>query len=107
METYATEPIGVLELPWADLTVADGAVWASSLRGNGTIVRLDPVTGEARERIRVGKEPGALEAGGGAVWAAMGGSIARYDIETGRIQMIDVSGTPHDLVFAHGSSGWR
>jgi hypothetical protein len=105
METYATEPIGVLELPWADLTVADGAVWASSLRGNGTIVRLDPVTGEARERIRVGKEPGALEAGGGAVWAAIrkGGSIARYDMETGRIQMIDVGGTPHDLAFAHGS----
>jgi streptogramin lyase len=104
METYATTQIGVLKFPWADLTVARGAVWASS-PGDGTIVRLDPVTGEEIERIRIGGKPRALAAGGGAVWATINGNrtVARYDIDTGRIETIDVGGTPNDLVVTRGS----
>jgi sugar lactone lactonase YvrE len=103
-ETYSTVPLGALEFPWADLIVADGAVWASSPELD-TIVRLDPMTGEENERIRVEGEPGALAAGAGAVWAAnrWNGTVARYDIETGRIETIDVGGTPNDLVYANGS----
>jgi hypothetical protein len=103
MQTHATEPIGVLAFPWADLTLADGAVWASNPQ-DGTIVRLDSVTGEEQERIPVGREPGALAAGGGAVWAGISnGTVVRYDIATDRIERIDVGGTPNDLVFAHGA----
>jgi hypothetical protein len=103
-EIYATAPIGPLGFQWSDFTVAAGAVWASSPEG-GTIRRLDPLTGKERERIRVGREPGALAAGAGAVWAAISrdGTVARYDIATGRVETIDVGGTPNDLVYARGS----
>jgi streptogramin lyase len=75
----------VLGLPWVDLTVADGAVWASSPE-NAAIVRLDPVSGDETKRVRLGRAPGALAAGSGAVWAALPdvGAVARYDLETGR-----------------------
>jgi hypothetical protein len=102
-ETHTTAPIGVLDFPWADLAVADGAVWASSPE-DGTIVRLDPLTGEEQERIGVGGAPRALAAGGGAVWAAIrSGTVARYDIATGEIERFDVGGTANGLVFARGS----
>ena len=58
-----------------------------------------------KQRIRVGREPGALAAGAGAVWAAISreGTVARYDIATGRVETIEVGGTPNDLVYARGS----
>ena len=69
-----------------------------------TIARLDPMTGAELQRVRVGPRPGALAAGGGAVWAALSdGGVARYDIAADRLQRIDVGGTPGDLVFAAGS----
>ncbi len=103
-ETHATTPIGALEFPWGEFTVARGAVWASS-PDDGTIVRLDPVTGEENQRIRVGRAPVALAAGAGAVWAAIpdDGAVVRYDLATGRTETIDLGGTPRDLVFARGS----
>jgi streptogramin lyase len=102
-ETHSRVPIGTLGFRWADLTVADGAVWASS-PDDGTIVRLDPVTGLQAQRIRVGGEPAALTSGAGAVWTAIGGgAVARYDIAAARISTIDVGGPAIDLVFAHGS----
>jgi hypothetical protein len=96
--------IGTLEHPWADLVAAGGAVWASSPKDQ-TIARLDPVTGEEIERVRVGGEPGPLAAGGGALWAVIGtdGTIERHDLRTGEVRTINVGGTPGDLVFAHGS----
>ncbi len=112
-ETHTTVPVGVAEGPNLDFSVAHGALWASS--HNGTIARLDPMTGEARERIRVWPAPGALAAdlgvwvpvaaGANSVWAAnqLDGAVARYDIATGRIDTIDLGGTPNDLVFADGS----
>ncbi len=102
--TNATAPIGVLGFRWADLTVAYGAVWASST-GNRALIRLDPLTGEENERITLGPAPDALAAGRGAVWAAMRKTVtvARYDIKAERLEKIDVGGTPNDLVFAHGS----
>jgi hypothetical protein len=117
-ETHQAVPIGMLEVPWveltnADFTVADGAVWASS-QGD-RIRRLDPVTGEETERIRVGRRLSPLvawagfwapiAAGAGAVWAAnqRDGTVTRYELPTGRIETIDVTGTPNALVFADGS----
>jgi hypothetical protein len=101
---------------WGDFAVADGAVWASVAQNEqiapDTIVRLDPVTGEVEGEIDIVPSPGPIAAGGGAVWAASRnptpytppyGTLARYDIETGRVERIVVGGTPSDLVFARGS----
>jgi hypothetical protein len=103
-ETHETVPIGALGFLWTDLAVADGAVWASSREGDA-IVRIDAITGEEYERILVEGSPGALTAGADAVWAAVGsdGAVARYDLDTDQIDMIDVGGPPNDLVFANGS----
>jgi hypothetical protein len=107
-ETHETVPIGVLGFEWADFTVAGGAVWASSPLDEA-IIRLDPVTGEEQERIGVGGAPGALAAGGGAVWVAISnGTVVRYDLaanrfDASRIKPIEVGGTPNDLVFGRGS----
>jgi streptogramin lyase len=102
--TKAKAPLGGLDFQWADLTVADGAVWASDPQDNA-IVRLDPLTGREIERIRLGGQPGALAAGSGAVWVAFprANRVTRYDIATGGTQKIAVGGTPNDLVFARGS----
>jgi serine/threonine-protein kinase len=102
--TNATAPIGVLEFPWADVTVAAGAVWASDPE-DSAIVRLDPVSGEERARIRLGGTPGSLAAGGGAVWAVLpeAGAVVRYDLNTGGIDRIDVGGVAGDVVVARGS----
>ena len=103
-KTHATARIGTLDFQWTDLTVAAGAVWASSL--DGTIRRLDPVTGEETERISAGQSGPwlRLAAGAGAVWGAIpDGVITRYDIAEDVTRMIYVGGTPTDIVFAHDS----
>ncbi len=108
-ETNAVAPLGDAPgWPWLDydFAVADGALWASGPQP-GTIVRLDPVTGEVEGEIDVVPSPGPIAAGGGAVWAAANtrttARVARYDIATGRVERIVVGGTPSDLVFARGS----
>ena len=103
-DTHEEAPIDALTFPSSDLAVGFGAVWASSPE-DGTIVRLDPVTGEAGQRIDVGRGPGALATGGGAVWVALSdeAAVARYDIGTDRVDVIDVGGEAQALVFAHGS----
>ncbi len=117
-ETNAVAPLGDAPgWPWLDydFAVADGALWASGPQP-GTIVRLDPVTGEVEGEIDVVPSPGPIAAGGGAVWAASrnawteaaypsssNGTLARYDIETGRVERIVVGGAANDLVFARGS----
>jgi hypothetical protein len=108
-ETNAVAPLGDAPgWPWLDYSfaVADGALWASGAQP-GTIVRLDPVTGEVEGEIDVvpSQSPGPIAGGGGAVWAANrnDGTVVRYDVETGRVQRIVVGGTPSDLVFARGS----
>jgi hypothetical protein len=72
-------------------------------RGDGA----DPSLARARQRAREA-EAGywlPLAVGGGAVWVAnlLDGKVARYDLATGRITMIDVGGHPWDIVFARGS----
>jgi streptogramin lyase len=103
--TYTTAPIGVLDGPWVDLTVADGSVWASVLDGGGQLVRLDPVSGTVQGTVQVDGAPGLLAAGGGALWATIGthGTVARFDLETGTIERYNLDGTPEDMLFANGS----
>jgi serine/threonine-protein kinase len=109
-QTNEAAHLGLLESSWSEFAVADGAVWAS--RHDGAIVRLDPATGEEKARIRLWRKHGPIvtdwapiAAGGGAVWAAshLQGTVARYDLATGRIEKIDVGGMPSDLVVARGS----
>jgi hypothetical protein len=103
-ETNAVSPLDAPDWPWLDFAVADGAVWASGPQP-GTIVRLDPVTGEVEGEIDVVPSPSPIAGGGGAVWAANrnDGTVARYDIATRRVRSIDVGGIPTDLVVARGS----
>jgi len=115
-ETNAVAPLGDAPgWPWLDydFAVADGALWVSRAQP-GTIVRLDPVTGEVEGEIDLVPSPGPIAAGGGAIWAANRNivddyprsstrTLARYDIATGRVERIVVGGTPSDLVFARGS----
>jgi hypothetical protein len=103
-ETNEHTSIGTVQLPWDDLTFANGSVWAPSPE-DGAIVRLDWVSGEAERRIVVGGEAGPLAAGAGAVWAVLGpeGAVARYDLATGRVETIAVGGVPNDLTVAGGS----
>jgi streptogramin lyase len=108
-DTHAITPIGALGFVWTDLTVTDGAVWASS-PVDDALVRLDPVTGKEENRVRLrpatgAPRSGALAAGAGAVWAAHAGQVERYDVEADVLETIDVGGAPVDLVAA-GDSIW-
>ena len=70
-KTHASERVGTLNhlLAFVGFTV----YWrdVTSYPGADTVVRRDSVTGEVKERIRVGRVSGPLAAGGGAVWAAI------------------------------------
>jgi hypothetical protein len=89
-------PIGVLEFPWADLTVADGP--RGRRAADDTIVRLVP-TGEGK-RIRLEGKPGALAAGSGRCSARTACRALRH---RGRPRV--ETGTPTDLV--RRGSAWR
>jgi serine/threonine-protein kinase len=107
--TQETTPVG--ELAGTALApnyaVADGAVWATWK--DGTLHRLDPVTGDESERVSLWTgQPSdvPLAAGAGAVWAAnqRDRTLTRYEIATGKVTTtIPVHGAPKDVVFAEGS----
>jgi streptogramin lyase len=80
------------------------AVWVSS-KGDDSLLRLDPVTGEEIDRIRIGRTPGKVAVAGGAVWVASlcDGTVARYDLDEDLVRTIAVGGTPNDVVAARGS----
>jgi streptogramin lyase len=84
----------------------EGALWAGC-RGNGTIRRIDPGTGETRAILRVGgANPYAVAAGLGAIWAAERGPVvSRIDLRTGRATPA-FSGTGFSYVWTAGGSVW-
>ena len=51
------------------VAVGAGAVWAPS--DDGSVVRIDPATGET-ERIDVGGAPTGIAIGAGLVWVSVG-----------------------------------
>ena len=61
-------------------------VWVAN-QGDGTVDRIDAVTGEVTKRgIQVGARPGGIAASAGAVWVANGedGTVQRIDPATGQ-----------------------
>jgi hypothetical protein len=112
----ATIPVG--PHPTA-IAAGEGSVWVA-VRGerpaDGTVVRLDPATGEVVARIPVDVVPGWEVGGGGvavddgSVWVAGStgegaGLIERIDTASNRVvDAIPVSGSPADVAtFASGS----
>jgi virginiamycin B lyase len=67
------------------LVVAGHAVWIGNYVGS-SIMRLDPTRRRVR-RIRVGAQPIAVDAGGGAVWAADKGDgrVTKVSLRTGKV----------------------
>ena len=69
------------------LALGAGALWAASA-SDDTVLRLDPITGAVRARIRIAAAPGgrvagpsALAVGFGSVWVAdtLAGAVSRID----------------------------
>ena len=86
-----------------------GAVWASD--GANGLLELDPLDGDVRRRIDVGRSLDHLVAGEGAVWAIESGAAAvvRIDPMRGSIRTIPIEGersvppAPIDITTGHGA----
>jgi DNA-binding beta-propeller fold protein YncE len=82
----AVDTIQVGNLPVA-IAAGSGAVWVAN-EGDGTVDRIDPVTGDVTKGgIQVGGRPDGIVAGAGAVWVANGedGTVQRIDPATGQV----------------------
>jgi DNA-binding SARP family transcriptional activator/DNA-binding beta-propeller fold protein YncE len=53
-----------------DVAVGAGAVWATNYE-EGTLIRIDPVSGEVTKRIKLGQHPRGIAIGHGRVWVAV------------------------------------
>jgi YVTN family beta-propeller protein len=98
-------PIEVGRNPSA-VTVGEGSVWVANA-GDGTVSRIDPVSGEART-IEVGPRPVAITFGEGSVWVVnrLSRSVSRIDPGTNRVvATIEVSGAglPSSIAAAGGA----
>lgn len=56
--------------PTLDLAFGDGALWVASY-DDGTVVRIDPTSGNVTKVIRVGGHPSGIAVGGGRVWVTV------------------------------------
>jgi DNA-binding beta-propeller fold protein YncE len=104
------------------VTLASGAVWIASTGswhkgtggamvpdGRGIVSRLDPLTGDERVRIRVGRGPGALAADKNDLWVLNGrgldvaDTVDRIDMRTNRVvARIPVPHWASDIACARG-----
>ena len=85
MTNRAVETIQVGNFPVA-IASGPGGVWVAN-QGDGTVDRIDAVTGDVTKRgIQVGARPGGIAAGPDAVWVANGedGTVQRIDPATGQ-----------------------
>jgi YVTN family beta-propeller protein len=66
---------------------------------------IDPDDGRITAQYPVGRNPGAVVAGGGSVWVAntLDGTVSRIDRDPDRVVTIPVGGTPAGLAFGAGS----
>ena len=97
------------EATW--FTLGDDALWM--LHSDGTIRRLDPLTGAAQARFRPGlRDIGIIEVAGGALLAGSGGgTVSRLDGATGRVlweqrvgDRANAAGSGDGLVWVHSST---
>lgn len=97
-----TETIDVGAVP-TDVEATPDATWVST--SLGTIVRVDPATGERVARIDAGGSIVALDQGLGALWAidVFGARLLRIDPETNRVERkTSIGQLPSGVVTGHG-----
>ena len=97
----------------ADLVYAETSLWAATPSVSdsdedlaGSVVRVDPASGQTLATIAVGKAPLRLAASPGAVWVAnyADGSVMRIDTATNAVvATVTVGGRPTGLAYDYGS----
>jgi DNA-binding SARP family transcriptional activator/ABC-type transport system substrate-binding protein/outer membrane protein assembly factor BamB len=91
---------------WVSAVVAaEGSLWATV--GDGTILRLDPATGEVEERFDHLPGSGFPIYGAGSIWAAGVGGVSRIDPATGAVTNTELE-LPQDCcpIVEGGGFGW-
>ena len=103
LTTAFPEPLRTGGGPLA-IAAGEGAVWVAA--ADGTITRIDPRRGGARQVARV-VDPGGIAAGAGAVWVTSRerGTVSRLDPRTGAPtgEPIRVGARPGDVAVGGGS----
>jgi ABC-type transport system substrate-binding protein/DNA-binding SARP family transcriptional activator/streptogramin lyase len=97
INTSTGQPAAATHLAGSVAGVGDGAgsVWVAS-PGTSSVIRVDPNSATAVDRIPLGSEPGAIVEGGGSLWVAatVGPTLTRIDPATERVtQTIRPAGT--------------
>ncbi len=93
--SLGSSPVGI--------AVGDGAVWVTS-QDTGELLRVDPGDDRLSRAIAIGQSPDGLAVGAGSVWVAdTGGTVSRFDPQTGKVWTIKVSGAPVGVAFADGA----
>jgi streptogramin lyase len=88
-----------------DISVGEGAVWAMNATTDDSVLRIDPVTGQAMgSPVRVGRTPTAVAAGAGAVWVTSGRdhTVTRIDPATLDLKTIELGGAATSVAVGLG-----
>lgn len=88
------------------VTAGAGAVWATSSKRGGSVVRIDTESGEITDTIDVGAGPIGIAFGAGDVWVAnsLDGTVSRIDGETAEVfDPIQVGNEPTAVAFGEGA----
>jgi DNA-binding beta-propeller fold protein YncE len=89
------------------LVVAAGKVWIGDYTSS-SVIRLNPAKRAVR-RIRVGDEPIAVDAGGGALWAAdrRDGRVTKVSLRTGKVLLHrTLRGETHEGLIVQPDGVW-
>jgi YVTN family beta-propeller protein len=96
----ATIPLGSAP---AGVAAGDGGIWVASQQA-GQLLLVDPRRGHVTRAFPVGVSPDDVTVGAGSVWVSdSGGTVARLNPGTGRVQQIKVGGSPTAIAVAHGA----
>jgi YVTN family beta-propeller protein len=97
----ATIPLGSAP---EGVATGDGGIWVASGQ-DGQLLFVDPRRDRVTRAFSVGVSPDGVTVGGGSVWASdPGGTVARLNPATGRVQKIKVGGSPAAIAYADGAA---
>lgn len=88
------------------ITAGDDALWAACIE-DGTVIRIDPATGEVTQRIEGLDDARVISAEGGDVWVGYSGGVALIDATTAAV--VGVADAPtgqSGSVFASATGVW-